>query len=93
MPADWTLVEREHVEKACRLFDAGDELPTRPAKNTFLIVDQRAYPAKFILGVAYRLATGKTLNPSTEYSGGLETARRLQSLGFEVQYDPESTKQ
>ena len=92
MPRDWSVVRREHVLAACQLFDNGEELPRRSAKNTFLLLGDRAYPAKFIRGLAYRLATGHTLNPSTDYSGGLETVRHMRSLGFDVHYEPESAE-
>jgi hypothetical protein len=92
MEFDWSKVKPEHVLHACNLFDAGSELPLRPAKNTFLISNERAYPAKFILGTAYQLATGKRLDPSTDYSGGAETARRLRALGFTVQYEPDADR-
>src|SRR5262245_10454947 len=88
MQIDWSVVQREHILTACNLYDKGKEVPRRPAKNTLLIHSERAYPAKFILGTAYRIATGHRLDPSADYSGGEETARRLRALGFEVQYEP-----
>jgi hypothetical protein len=42
----------------------------------------RTYPAKFIRGLAYRLATGVELDPNRDYSGGAETARFFQGLGL-----------
>jgi hypothetical protein len=46
----------------------------------------KSYPAKFIRGLAYRLATGVELDPSRDYSGGAETVRFFQRLGLAVQY-------
>jgi hypothetical protein len=84
---EWSKVERKHVEEACRLYDAGALPPAPAAKSTFLIWKEQRYPAKFIRGEAYRLATGRTLK-RTEYSGGLETARHLENLGFIVCHEP-----
>lgn len=81
---DWSQVKREHIEKACRLFDAGKEVPIHPTQNTSMVWHQRSYPAKFILGVAYRLATGHTLDPRTDYSDEQESVTILRSMGFEV---------
>jgi hypothetical protein len=46
--------------------------PKRPARNTFLLLNGKTYPAKFIRGLAYRLATGVELDPNVDYSGGTE---------------------
>jgi len=47
----------------------------------------RTYPAKFIRGLAYEVATGRRLNANTDFAGGKETARFLTNLGFEVDYE------
>jgi hypothetical protein len=93
MQVDWSVVQRKHILNACKLYDDGTELPLRPARNTFLVHSERIYPAKFILGTAYHIATGHHLDPSTDYSGGEEAARRLRSMGFEIKHDakPKST--
>jgi hypothetical protein len=51
------------------MYDSGEELPTAPAKTTFLEHNGRTYPAKFILGLAYREATGQQLDHD-DFSGG-----------------------
>lgn len=84
MPPDWTKVAVDHVRQACELFDAGAAVPRRPAKSTFLIVSGKAYPAKFIRGEAYRIATGVELDPNRDFTGGNETARFFADLGFET---------
>lgn len=86
MSIDWSIVKREHVIKACSLYASGQRRPTHPARNTFLVLQGEKYPAKFIRGLAYELAVGHRLNPSEDYSGGVETARFLTKLGFEVEY-------
>jgi len=82
----WPAVTADHVREACRQFDAGLVTSAHPARNTFLILDGKRYPAKFIRGVAYELATGRKLNPNTDFSGGTDTARFFQSLGFQIEY-------
>lgn len=84
---DWSIVKKAHILKACQMYDRGEARPLRQAKNTFLIVNGREYPAKFIRGLAYFLAAGHSLNPSADYSGGLETARFFRGMGFDTEYD------
>lgn len=86
MAIDWSVVKANHIFQACQLYDEGKELPPRPARNTFLVLHGKKYPAKHIRGLAYRLATGRTLNPSVDYSGGLETVKFFRNLGFDVEY-------
>jgi len=50
-------------------------------------MNSKSYPAKFIRGLAYRLATGVELDPSRDYSGGLETVRFFHALGLTTQHD------
>lgn len=83
---DWSFVKKEHVTEACNLYDAGYRLPSHPARNTFLLFQNNKYPAKFILGLAYELATGQKLRPSEDYSGGKESASFLSNMGFEVEF-------
>lgn len=82
MPANWTAVTVSHVQQACNLYDSGVEVPKRMAKSTFLLLNGRSYPAKFIRGLAYRLATGIELDPNTDYAGGEETIRFFATLGL-----------
>lgn len=86
MAIDWSVVGRLHVEEACRHYDRGDRQPKRWARSTFLLLNERRYPAKFIRGWAYELATGEALDPSKDFSGGLETAKFFRKLGFKVEH-------
>jgi hypothetical protein len=83
---DWSRVTLEDVRRACQMYDSGAARPKRPARSTFLLVNCKAYPAKFIRGLAYRLATGVELDPNREYSGGLETVRFFRGLGLATQH-------
>ena len=86
MAIDWSKVLKNHIEWACSRYDAGENRPTHPAINTFLIRNDKRYPAKFIRGLAYEIATGDKLS-SDDYSGGAETVRFLSDLGFSVEYN------
>src|SRR5208337_2851146 len=87
MAIDWSVVTSEHVREAARQLDAGEVVCGSPARNTFVKLRGRSYPAKFIRGLAYEVATGRRLNPNTDFAGGKETARFLANLGFEVDYE------
>jgi very-short-patch-repair endonuclease len=86
MAIDWSKVLKNHIEWACSRYDAGENRPTHPARNTFLIFNGKPYPAKFIRGLAYEIATGAKLS-SDDYSGGAETAQFFRALGFSVEYN------
>ena len=86
MSIDWKQVTVDHVVAACRMFDSGTAQPKRPARNTVLIFDGRRYPAKFIRGLAYKIATETELNPSRDYSGGQDTVRFFSGLGLATEY-------
>ncbi len=86
MATDWSIVKREHVIEACNLYDMERRIPPRPSRNTFLLLNGRRYPAKFIRGVAYELATGRKLNPNIDYEGGKQTADFFKRLGFDIEY-------
>ena len=57
MAIDWSKVLKTHIEEACRRYDVGENRPTHPARTTFLIHNDERYPAKFIRGLAYEIAT------------------------------------
>ena len=79
---DWKLVTREHVICAIKRFV--EERPEYPAaRSTYLIYEGKKYPAKHIRGMAYREAFGIEIGKD-EYSGGMETVRFFERLGFET---------
>jgi len=82
MAIDWSVVTSEHVREAARQLDAGEAVCRSPARNTFVKLRGRSYPAKCIRGLAYEVATGRRLNPNTDFAGGEETARFLANLGL-----------
>ena len=80
----WGEITSEDVIKAIHLFDEEQERYPEP-RSTFLLYDGKKYPAKHIRGMAYKVHYGKEISKG-DYSGGQETARFFQKLGFEVQY-------
>ncbi|MCK9321715.1 MAG: hypothetical protein M0P32_06915 [Bacteroidales bacterium] len=68
----WKNVKESDVKKAIKKFDTQKEKYPEP-KNTFLIYNEKRYPAKHIRGIAYKIANKKEILKS-EYSGGKETA-------------------
>jgi predicted HAD superfamily Cof-like phosphohydrolase len=88
--AFWDIVAEHHVRQAVAEYDrlGQDEFLAQygfgRATAYLLIVDGKAYDSKAILGVAYRLATGKPMGPH-DFSGGVQGAAGvLRRLGFDV---------
>ena len=88
--AFWDVVTEHHVRQAVAEYDrlGQDEFLAHygfgRATGYLLIVDGKAYDSKAILGVAYRLATGKPMSPH-DFSGGVHGAAGvLRRLGFDV---------
>jgi len=81
---DWSKVSKEHVLRAINEFQLGN--PEYPAaRSTFLLYDGQKLPAKHIRGMAYKLAHGVAIKKD-DYSGGVETKRFFENLGFEIFY-------
>ena len=84
MGFDWKSVTREHVLKAIDMFLKYE--PEYPeAKNTFLIHNGKKLPAKHIRGMAYEVAHGVEISKQ-DFTGGKETVKFFERLGFEVNY-------
>ena len=88
--AFWDPVLSRHVQQAVAEYDqlGQDEFLARhgfgPARAYLLILDDKSYDSKAILGVAYGYATGRPLGPG-DFSGGVHGAADVLSvLGFEI---------
>ena len=88
--AFWDVVAEHHVRQAVAEYDRLGQVEFLAhygfgrATAYLLIVDGKAYDSKAILGVAYRLATGKPMGPH-DFSGGVHGAAGvLRRLGFDV---------
>jgi hypothetical protein len=86
----WNSVQPHHVRQAAAEYDqlGPDEFLTRHgfghARAYLLILDDKSYDSKAILGVAYGYATGRPLGPH-DFSGGVHGAAGvLRALGFEI---------
>ena len=80
----WINIKASHVNKAIEEFNASDEKYPK-ARNTFLIYDDRKYPAKHIRSLSYKIANKKEIGKQ-EFSGGQETVDFFINLGFDVEY-------
>jgi 5-methylcytosine-specific restriction enzyme A len=76
-------ITRDDVVAAIRDFDAGVAHPYGESARYDLIVSDRRYPPKAIVGLAGRRVNGgRFLDPVTEFSGGEAGANRvLRALG------------
>ncbi len=72
-----------HVEAAIAQIEREGVPPKRESTKFHLLVDGRSYPPKYVVSLAASFATGRELRPD-EFSGGVETNRVLQSMGFTV---------
>jgi hypothetical protein len=72
----WDPVQPRHVRQAAAEYDrlGHDEFLARhgfgPATAYLLIIDEKRYDSKAILGAAYHYATGRPLGPH-DFSGGV----------------------
>jgi hypothetical protein len=87
----WNRVTRDHVLRATEEYDrlGADRFFTEhgfaPTTTYELIWEERRYPPKAILGMAYEFATGHRL-ASSDFEGGKTGAVRvLGQLGFTIQ--------
>jgi hypothetical protein len=83
MSADFRCVKYDHVALACRRAIEDGVPAGRQARSTFVTFEGQCLPAKYVLGLAYELATGQTLSPN-DYTGGFASGTTLEHLGFQV---------
>jgi len=90
-PIVWDDVTRADVERALQEYDRlgperfFSEHGFAPTTTYELVLEQRSYPPKAILGTAYELATGRRL-ASGDFEGGKSGAVKvLGELGFTIQ--------
>ena len=81
----WNNISREDVIKAIEIFDSTVVTYPEP-RNTFLIYNNKRYPAKHVRGMAFQIANKREISKN-EYSGGQETADFFRKLGFTVEYE------
>jgi len=74
-------VRSEHALEACRRVVRDGAPRKRGGRSTFVDFEGQRLPAKYVLGLAYQIATGHTLSPE-RYHGGDATAGILRRLGL-----------
>ena len=90
MAIDFNVVKAKHVNDACRKVITEGIPRGRQGRSTFIKYKSHLLPAKYVLGIAYKLATGEELSPD-DYSGGLATAKVLEGVGFAVVHPDKKT--
>lgn len=82
MTVNWSVVTKEHVEKAIKQFIEEKHSQPEP-RSYYLEYEGRKLPAKYIRGMAYSIATGEDLN-LYGFDGGEETVNFFTKYGYEV---------
>jgi len=83
----WKNVKEEHILLAIQKFEKSIE-PHPPARNTFLIYNNKEYPAKHIRGMAYKIVNKKEISKD-DYSGGEDSVDFFLRRGFKIRYKGE----
>ena len=89
---DERLISKHHVEQSVLEYLLLQP-KHHPARSAFLIWDGKRLPAKILLRIAFRIATGQ--EPSAEQlTGGRASVSILENLGFKTLYDkkPSTTR-
>lgn len=82
MALSWKQITAEHVLEAIQRYAVHPERYTQ-AKHTFLVYEGHDYPAKAVRGLAYEVCYGEKISQDA-FTGGKETARFFERLGFTV---------
>lgn len=90
MSKHWDNITAEDVLKAIEIFDTSHK-PYPEPRNTFLIYNDKKYPAKHIRGMAYYVANKQEISKQ-EYEGGEQTVKFFTKLGFQVEYHKNTIK-
>lgn len=78
---NWSDINKEHVVMAIKKYDkVGVEAYS---KNTFIVYNNKKYPAKHIRAMAYEVAFNEPPDKS-KVTGGKETVNFFEKLGFTV---------
>ena len=81
---NWGGITKEDVEKAIEQFLAHNPEYPMP-RSTYLIYQGKKLPAKHIRGMAYEVAYNEPISKDV-FSGGMETVRFFERLGFVVSH-------
>nr|MCR5624708.1 hypothetical protein [Lachnospiraceae bacterium] len=81
----WTEITSEDVIEAIKIFN-NSNIDFPEAKSTFLVYNEKKYPAKHIRGMAYKVHFGEEISKA-DFQGGQETVRFFEKLGFKIEYN------
>lgn len=87
---NWRDINREDVINAIRYFFENNPEYPEP-RSTFLVYNGKKLPAKHIRGMAYKEHYGVEIRKG-DFSGGMETVKFFERLGFEVDYSKSYVK-
>ena len=79
---DWSIVTKEHIEKAIQEYSARKSGYAEPQAN-YLLYEGKKLPAKRIRALAYSIATGDKMTERC-FSGGKDTTDFFARFGYEV---------
>lgn len=88
MDFDERIIKKDNVLRAIDLYLSG-HFKHSPARSAFLLHCSKKLPAKFILRLAFKEATGCMPHPES-LTGGRASVRVLQNLGFNAIYDKQN---
>ena len=77
------LITKTHIAEAMRRINRDGVPPRRRARDYCLVTNDKHFPPKYTISLAYQSATGECLRPD-QFSGGAECERFLGSRGFNV---------
>jgi hypothetical protein len=77
------VIQRDRVIGAMDKIDRTQVPPGRDSRKFFVSHNGKRYPPKYVISVAFRIATGKELDPG-KFNDGAETNERLRKLGFSI---------
>jgi hypothetical protein len=76
-------ITRNHVLRALDKIDREGVPQERDSRKFTLLRDSKKYPPKYVISLAYKIATGKALS-TLAFSGGTEANSFLSRLGFQI---------
>lgn len=77
-------INKEHIIKAIEEIERTGIPSGRKSKKFLLKYNGKTYPPKYVISLANIYTNGKRLS-SNEFSGGMETNKFLQNLGFDIE--------
>lgn len=75
-------LSRSHIEQAIRYIDEHGIPKGRNSTIYSLRHDGRLYPPKYVIALAFKLATGHQLSPDDHSGGEGDSNKKLRQLGF-----------